>query len=111
RKKPWSVIRFVTFSELRPCHRTPHRRIRPMPYSAARTMADFLWPPGSLNYWKSGFLKELSDAAIDTIIAYSAKEPSPRTVVVLEHNGHGAMSRVAADATAFGYRNWSYNFL
>jgi hypothetical protein len=85
--------------------------IQPMPYSAAQTMADFLWPPGSLNYWKSGFLKELSDPAIDTIIAYSAKAPSPRTVVVLEHNGHGAMSRVAADATAFGYRNWSYNFL
>jgi len=35
----------------------------------------------------------------------------PRTVVVLEHNGHGAMSRIGADATAFGYRNWSYNFL
>jgi len=44
--------------------------IQPMPYSAAQTMADFLWPPGSLNYWKSGFLKELSDTAIDTIIAY-----------------------------------------
>jgi hypothetical protein len=82
-----------------------------MPYSAAQTMADFLWPPGSLNYWKSGFLKALSDEAIDTILAYCAKAPSPRTVVVIEHNGHGAMSRVGADETAFGYRNWPYNFL
>ena len=85
--------------------------IQPMPYSAAQTMADFLWPPGLLNYWKSSFLKELSDAAIDTILAYSKTAPSPRTVIVLEHNGHGAMSRVAADATAFGYRNWPFNFL
>jgi FAD/FMN-containing dehydrogenase len=85
--------------------------IQPMPYSAAQTMADFLWPPGSLNYWKSGFLKALSDEAIDTILAYCAKAPSPRTVVVIEHNGHGAMSRVGADETAFGYRDWPYNFL
>ena len=82
-----------------------------MPYSAAQTMADFLWPPGSLNYWRSGFLKALSDEAIDTILAYCAKAPSPRTVIVIEHNGHGAMSRVGAGETAFGYRNWPYNFL
>jgi FAD/FMN-containing dehydrogenase len=85
--------------------------IQPMPYSAAQTMADFLWPPGSLNYWKSGFLKQLSDDAIDTILAFSATAPSRRTVVVLEHNGHGAMTRVGADETAFGYRNWPFNFL
>jgi FAD/FMN-containing dehydrogenase len=85
--------------------------IQPMPYSAAQTMADFLWPPGSLNYWRSGFLKEFSDAAIDTVLAFSATAPSPRTVVVIEHNGHGVMSRVAADDTAFGYRNWPFNFL
>jgi len=85
--------------------------IQPMPYSAAQTMADFLWPPGCLNYWRSGFLKELSDAAIETILAFSAIAPSQRTVVVIEHNGHGTMSRVAADDTAFGYRNWPFNFL
>jgi hypothetical protein len=85
--------------------------IQPMPYSAAQTMADFLWPPGSLNYWRSSFLKELSDEAIDTILAFAGSAPSPRTVIVLEHNGHGAMSRVAAETTAFGHRNWPYNFL
>jgi FAD/FMN-containing dehydrogenase len=85
--------------------------IQPIPYSAAQTMADFLWPPGSLNYWRSGFLKALSDEAIDTILDYSAKAPSPRTVVVIEHNGHGAMNRIGPDETAFGYREWPYNFL
>ena len=83
---------------------------QPMPYSAAQTMADFLWPRGSYNYWKSSFLKSLSDEAIDTILKYYSTSPSPRTAVVIEHNG-GAMSRVADDATAFGHRSWPYNFL
>ena len=84
---------------------------QPMPYSAAQTMADFLWPRGTYNYWKSNYLTSLSDPAIDTILDYYSKAPSERTVVVLEHNGHGAMERVAEDATAFGHRTWPYNFL
>ncbi len=82
-----------------------------MPYSAAQTMADFLWPRGAYNYWKSNYLKSLSDAAIDTILDFYSKTPSARTVVVLEHNGHGAMERVAEDATAFGHRNWPFNIV
>ena len=84
---------------------------QPMPYSAAQTMADFLWPRGTYNYWKSSYLSSLSDGAIDTILKFYSKAPSARTVVVLEHNGDGAMDRVAEDATAFGHRNWPYNFL
>ena len=82
-----------------------------MPYSAAQTMADFLFPNGFYNYWKSSFLKALSDSAIDTILAFFAKVPSPRTVAVIEHNGDGAMSRVGSDESAFGHRDWPYNFL
>ena len=84
---------------------------QPMPYSAAQVMADFLWPAGSYNYWKSSYLTELSNAAIDTIVAHYAEAPSLQTIVVLEHNGDGAMSRVAEDATAFGHRRWPYNLL
>jgi len=84
---------------------------QPMPYSAAQTMADFLWTRGTYNYWKSNFLKSLSDQAIDTILEFYAKAPSSRTVVVLEHDGDGAFSRVAEDATAFGHRNWPYNIV
>jgi FAD/FMN-containing dehydrogenase len=84
---------------------------QPMPYSAAQAMADFLWPSGSQNYWRSSYLKGLSDGAIDTIVAFYAKAPSARTVVVIEHNGDGAMSRVSDEATAFGHRQWPYNFL
>ncbi len=84
---------------------------QPMPFTAAVSMADFLYPTGFHNYWKSNFLTELSDGAIDTVVEFYERVPSPMTVIVLEHNGDGAMSRVAEDETAFGYRNWPYNFL
>jgi FAD/FMN-containing dehydrogenase len=82
-----------------------------MPYSSAQVMADFLWPRGTYNYWKSSYLKSLSDGVIDTILDFYGKAPSKRSTVVIEHDGDGAMSRVAEDATAFGHRNWPYNFL
>ena len=84
---------------------------QPMPYTAAQAMADFLWPRGFHNYWKSGFLRELNDELIDTIVTFYERVPSPMTTVVLEHNGDGAMDRVGDDETAFGHRNWPYNFL
>ena len=82
-----------------------------MPYEAAQSMADFLWPRGQYNYWKSSYLKELSDEAIDLMLEWYRKVPSSRTVVVLEHNGNGAMDRVPDDATAFGDRSWPFNLL
>ena len=84
---------------------------QPMPYSAAQTMADFLWPRGFLNYWKSNFLNELSDEAIDTILKFFATAPSPRTVVVVDYVGNSVMSQIADDETAFGHRNFNFNFL
>ena len=84
---------------------------QPMPYSAAQTMADFLWPKGLYSYWKSSFLKSLSDGAIYTIMDFCAKTPSPRTVVVIEHDGDSVWSRVPEDTTAFGHRNWPYNMV
>ena len=84
---------------------------QPMPYSAAQTMADFLWPRGVYNYWKSSFLRELSDVAIDTILRFFSNTPSQKTVVVLEHLGDSAVSRVADEETSFGHRNYPVNFL
>jgi FAD/FMN-containing dehydrogenase len=89
--------------------------IQPMPFSAAQTMADILWLPPALDkyyrYWKSSFLKDLSDDAIETIATHFATVPSPQTVVVVDHNGGGAISRVGQDDTAFAHRGWLYNFL
>jgi FAD binding domain len=82
-----------------------------MPYNAAQRMADFLWPPGLHSYWKSSYLTELNDAAIDILVDFFARVPSPRTVIVLEHNGDSAWDRVPDSATTFGHRAWPYNFV
>jgi FAD/FMN-containing dehydrogenase len=84
---------------------------QPMPYSAAQSMADFLWPKGFQSYWKSSFLKSFSDGAIDTLLDFYSTTPSPRTVIVIEHDGDSAFSRISSDATAFGHRNWPYNLV
>jgi FAD/FMN-containing dehydrogenase len=84
---------------------------QPIPYNEAQRMADFLWPPGLHGYWKSSFMETLSDAAIDVVIDHFARVPSRHTVIVLEYYGDGAMSRVPQAETAFGHRNWPYNFL
>ena len=84
---------------------------KPTPFNEAQKMGDFLWPAGLQNYWKSSYLRSLSDAAIDVIVDFFARVPSKRTVVVLEHNGDGAMDGVAESATAFGERRWPYNLL
>lgn len=82
-----------------------------MPYNAAQRMADFLWPPGLHGYWKSSYLTGISDAVIDVVVGFFARVPSPRTVVVLEHYGDSAWSRVPESATAFGHRRWPYNIV
>ena len=84
---------------------------QPMPYTAAQSMLDDMFPTGYRNYWKSSILRGLSDAAIDTILSHVATVPSPMTMVVIEHNGDGAMNRVGPSDTAFGHRDWSYDIL
>jgi FAD/FMN-containing dehydrogenase len=81
------------------------------PYNQVQRMADFAFPQGMHNYWKSAYLRELSDAAIDVLTEHFARVPSPHTAIVLEHNGDGAFDRVAEDVTAFGDRSWPYNFV
>lgn len=59
-------------------------------------------------YWKSLNAQELTDDLIDRIITHGRTRPSPQTLLVIRHLG-GAMSRVAADATAFGDRSAQFN--
>ena len=84
---------------------------QPMPYNAAQRMADFLWPPGFRSYWKSTYLTAMSDEAIDVIVDFFERVPSPHTVIVLEHNGDSAWDRVPESATSFGSRSSPYNFV
>jgi FAD/FMN-containing dehydrogenase len=69
-----------------------------------------LYPEGRLNYWKSNFLNDLSDEAIQAVIEQYAAVPSPLSAAVVEHLG-GAVARVDQDATAFGDRSAPYSLV
>lgn len=84
--------------------------VGPMPYTAVQALGGPLYPPNRLNYWKSSFLKELSDDAIETMIAQFATVPSPFSAAALEELG-GVVSRVGRDETAFGERSAHYNLI
>ena len=84
--------------------------VGPMPYVQLNGMLDAAYPKGALNYWKSNFLAELSDAAIDTMSACFARCPTPMGQLLLEHV-HGAAVRVGVGDTAFPHRAEGYNFL
>jgi hypothetical protein len=53
--------------------------VRPMTYLEVRSPIDPLYPPGLCQYWKSNFLQEFSDEAIDTIIDHFASVSAPLT--------------------------------
>ena len=84
-------------------------QVGPMPYTAINSMLDAGYPYGSLNYWKSSFMDELTDAAIDASIDCFARTKGPMTAILLEHV-HGAATRVPESATAFPHRAPGINF-
>ena len=84
--------------------------VGPIPYCQLNSMLDANYPKGALNYWKSSFLTELDDAAIDTMIDCFARCPTPMGQLLLEHV-HGAATRVGISDTAFPHRREGYNFL
>ena len=85
-------------------------KIAPRSYEVTNTLLDDGFPKGALNYWKSSFLNELSDEAIDTLIARFSTCPSPMSALLLEHF-HGSATRVGQTDTAFPHRQIGYNLL
>ena len=55
-------------------------------------------------------MRELPDAAIDAMVESAARNPSPIKLLWLDHY-HGAMCRVAQDATAFSVRETGYGLM
>ncbi len=78
--------------------------VAPMPYTALQKMLDAANPPGWQNYWKSEYLKSLSDEAIDTLIDHAAKRPSPMSKMLIA-NLLGAVKRVGDDKTPYSHRD------
>ena len=79
-----------------------------MPYCAMQRQVDVSYPKGHRHYWKSAFLKGLTDNVIDLLIEAMSTSPSPLNTIMFETYG-GAVARVANDATAFGHRDAMFN--
>jgi FAD/FMN-containing dehydrogenase len=80
-----------------------------VPYVDFQKSFDAGSPAGMHQYWKTNLMPELSDVALEIIEEAFEGMTSPYSFVFLEHL-HGAVSRVASDATAFPYRDAKFNF-
>ncbi len=83
--------------------------IQPMAYTTLQCAPEASFPSGRRHYWKSSYLKELSDGAIEVMVGFVPEMPSPNTGVGLQQM-HGAASRVEPTATAFPHRDEHYDF-
>jgi FAD binding domain/Berberine and berberine like len=81
--------------------------IQPMPFPLMQSLLDPGFPHGNHNYWKSTFLREFSDDAINLLVQHANRATSPLSGVVIEYYG-GAASRVGASETAFAQRQAQY---
>jgi len=86
-------------------------QVGPIPYTAAQQLLDGFYPFGLQSYWKSSFLKEISDGAIDTMVAHCGRRPTPICHGIIEHQLGGAVRRADREATAFAHRDVEYSFL
>ncbi len=84
--------------------------IGPIPYPTVNTLLDAGFPKGAFNYWKSTFLSELNDEAVDVLVAAYEQVPSAMSCIVVEHL-HGAATRVPVEATAYPHRRAGFNVL
>jgi FAD/FMN-containing dehydrogenase len=81
--------------------------IQPMPFIEMQKLT-YQPPEGPTNnYWRSAFLDELSDAAIDLVIERT-KSAGPLSGTFIQYSG-GAASRPPAEGTAYPHRRARYN--
>jgi FAD/FMN-containing dehydrogenase len=81
-----------------------------LPYLDWQRAADPAFPRGRLHYWKSGFLRHLTDAALDALLALPPTTPTPAVGIGLQ-GLRGAAARVPVEATAFPHRAEQYDLL
>lgn len=83
--------------------------VQPMPYAALQSLFDEGQLPGRQNYWKSSYVNEISDGAIETFVAHATTAPSPVTMAYFLRL-EGAIGRVGEDETAYSHRRAAYDF-
>lgn len=76
----------------------------PMPYPVLQSIFDPLLPPGLHHYWKSDFVREISDEYIARHLKHGPSIPTINSAMHI-YPLDGAVNDVPQDATAFGYRD------
>jgi FAD/FMN-containing dehydrogenase len=82
--------------------------IGPLPYSVQNTLIDEGFPHGSLNYWRSRFLDDFPDGAVDALVEAFGRAEAPLAKIILE-SVHGQVCRIPVDATACELRRPGFN--
>ena len=73
-------------------------------YVAVQKSSDNTDPRNQGQYLKSGFINEIPDALIESLVDGLAGDPGRTTMVYMQQSG-GAIAEVARDATAFSHRD------
>jgi FAD/FMN-containing dehydrogenase len=95
------------FAPLRGFGQVLGEHVGAMPYAAWQQIFDPLLAPGARNYWKSHNFRTLSDAAVDTVVSYAGKLPSPQCEIFLGLIG-GKANAPGPTATAYPHRDVLY---
>jgi FAD/FMN-containing dehydrogenase len=95
------------FAPLRGFGQVLGEHVGAMPYAAWQQIFDPLLAPGARNYWKSHNFRTLSDGAVDTVVDFAGKLPSPQCEIFLGLIG-GKANVPAPDATAYPHRDVLY---
>jgi hypothetical protein len=81
----------------------------PMPYRSLQAMLDGGAPHGLRNYFRGGFVADLSDEVITTVLEHGARMPSPMSQIHLHQMG-GAVGRVGTTMSSFSGRAAGYTY-
>ncbi|MFP4601177.1 MAG: FAD-binding oxidoreductase [Persicimonas sp.] len=79
----------------------------PVPYADLQTLFDDLLPPGLHHYWKTVYLRELPEEAIEAHLEHGPKVANIHTGMHM-YPLNGAVHRVGPRETAFNYRDVKY---
>lgn len=86
----------------------PHgEHLGPVAYTAWQQAFDPLLTPGARNYWKSHNFSALSDGAIDSVLEYAGRLPSPQCEIFIGLVA-GHAGSIGADETAYAHRNANF---
>jgi FAD/FMN-containing dehydrogenase len=78
--------------------------VGPISHQALQSMFDALYPAGEQWYWKSDFVNEIPDAAVDLHVQFAAELPTWKSTMHL-YPIDGVAGRVPREVTAWNYRD------